>query len=425
MSQSLTLIENVRLFDGRTVVGDSMSVLLADNHIKAIFPSCERPNELDEKPISRKVDGSGKTLIPGLIDAHTHTREHCQEHAILFGVTTECDMFSFPEDIGPLRNRAAKETDLADVRSSSIGCTVPGGWPTPLIARGVIRQFPTIKSVGDVPKHIEDRVKEGCDYIKLLVDEREWSDPIPSMDMKILEEIVKQAHKHNRFTICHIHDAKAAYEVVQHGVDGLAHLFVDKPHPEFANLCAQKGVFIVGTITLAASLTGDCLAEEIAKHPQVQYYAPPQTQENLLKEAAAWGCGKSTKYNVSYAWEAVRELHKAGVPVLAGSDALGAMVPSIAHGITVHNEMWMFVEQCGFTPVEALQAATSKTASAFRLGDRGVIEPGMLADLLLVDGDPTTDIRKTLDIAAVFRGGNEVDREGLKHKVQAGFAQLT
>jgi len=333
-------------------------------------------------------------------------------------------MFSFPEDMTPLREAAARKHDMADVRSSSISCTVPGGWPTPLVDHGVIRKFPLLTSLDDVAEHIRVRVEEeNSDYIKLLVDTREWSGRIPTMDMNMVEEIVKEAHKHNKLAICHIHDAGAAYDVVEHGVDGLAHLFVDESRPGFAKLCAEKGAFVIGTLTLVASLTGECLSDEISRHPQVLKYAPPQSIELLRRDAAAWGCHKNAVHNVVHAWKGVRELHQAGVPVLVGSDALKSMVPSIAHGVTVHNEMWMLVDKCGFTPVEALQSATSKTATAFRFQDRGLIEPSKLADLVLVDGDPTTDIRKTIDIVSVWRSGQLVDRDSLKERVWAGFAQ--
>ncbi|MNV81426.1 isoaspartyl dipeptidase [compost metagenome] len=82
-------------------------------------------------------------------------------------------------------------------------------------------------------------------------------------------------------------------------------------------------------------------------------------------------------------------------------------VPSLgglAHGASVHHEMQLLVE-AGFTPVEALQSATSKTARRFSLDDRGRIVEGARADLVLVDGDPTTHISDTLSIREVWKRG--------------------
>jgi imidazolonepropionase-like amidohydrolase len=77
-------------------------------------------------------------------------------------------------------------------------------------------------------------------------------------------------------------------------------------------------------------------------------------------------------------------------------------------GLSLHHELWLYVERCGFTPAEALAAATSVSARRWRLADRGVIQVGMKADLLLVRGDPTQDIRATKDIVAVWRNGDRL-----------------
>jgi imidazolonepropionase-like amidohydrolase len=105
----------------------------------------------------------------------------------------------------------------------------------------------------------------------------------------------------------------------------------------------------------------------------------------------------------------VRRLHEAGVPILAGSDANAdpATPFSPPHGESLHTELGLLVD-AGLTPVEALRAATSRAADAFGLTDRGAVEPGRRADLVLVDGDPTTDIRAAQRIKHVWAGGVRV-----------------
>jgi imidazolonepropionase-like amidohydrolase len=92
--------------------------------------------------------------------------------------------------------------------------------------------------------------------------------------------------------------------------------------------------------------------------------------------------------------------------LLAGTDA---GTPGIAHGASLHQELTNLVD-AGLHPVEALHAATAATARRFSLTDRGRIAPGLCADLLLVDGDPTTDITATRAIAGVWRRGFAVAR---------------
>jgi hypothetical protein len=103
---------------------------------------------------------------------------------------------------------------------------------------------------------------------------------------------------------------------------------------------------------------------------------------------------------------AVRALKQAGVPILAGTDAGN---PGVTHGISLHGELELLV-QAGLTPTEALVAATSTPARIFHLDDRGRIATGLRADLLLVSGDPTSDITATRAIDGVWKQGKRIDR---------------
>ncbi|GAA0492061.1 hypothetical protein Ade02nite_21760 [Paractinoplanes deccanensis] len=103
----------------------------------------------------------------------------------------------------------------------------------------------------------------------------------------------------------------------------------------------------------------------------------------------------------------VKALHDAGVDLLAGTDAAPFPLPfmaGVAHGASLHHEL-QYLVRAGLTPVEALRAATSTPARLFGLDDRGRIAPGLRADVLLVDGDPTTQIDDTLNLRTVWRRG--------------------
>jgi imidazolonepropionase-like amidohydrolase len=110
-----------------------------------------------------------------------------------------------------------------------------------------------------------------------------------------------------------------------------------------------------------------------------------------------------------YACEATKALHKAGVPILTGTDAPS---PGNGYGISMHIEVQLLTE-CGLTAEEALRAATSAIAQEFGLVDRGRIEAGRRADLLLIKGDPSKDIRATRDIVGVWIAGRKVDRDAI------------
>ena len=109
---------------------------------------------------------------------------------------------------------------------------------------------------------------------------------------------------------------------------------------------------------------------------------------------------------LTHAIRNTRALHDAGVPILAGSDAPN---PGTTHGASVHRELELLV-RAGLTPIEALRAATAAPADAFDLDDRGRIAAGLKADLVLVRGDATADVRATRDIEAIWKDGAPAER---------------
>ena len=88
----------------------------------------------------------------------------------------------------------------------------------------------------------------------------------------------------------------------------------------------------------------------------------------------------------------------------SGTDSAG-LAPGTAYGLSLHQELELYVEKCGFAPIEALRSATSVPAKRFNFSDRGWIREGMRADFVLVEGDPTKDIRRTLDLRGAWIAG--------------------
>jgi predicted amidohydrolase YtcJ len=113
-----TLIKSVRLFDGQDIHAQA-DVLVQDGKIVEVSKS-----SIKAPANARVVDGAGKTLLPGLIDAHVHAQAPALEQNILFGITTCLDMYSLPDWMDDLRKQAAENDDCADIRSASCGGTV-------------------------------------------------------------------------------------------------------------------------------------------------------------------------------------------------------------------------------------------------------------------------------------------------------------
>jgi hypothetical protein len=115
---------------------------------------------------------------------------------------------------------------------------------------------------------------------------------------------------------------------------------------------------------------------------------------------------KAGRRSAGSALATIEALHKAGIPIVAGTDAPNE---ATAHGVSLHEELQILV-QAKFTPQEALEAVTALPVKIFRLGDRGHIAAGYRADLLLVDGDPTQNIGETLWISRIWKNRYEINR---------------
>ncbi len=110
-----------------------------------------------------------------------------------------------------------------------------------------------------------------------------------------------------------------------------------------------------------------------------------------------------------HAMDATAALRQAGVTILAGSDAGYIGIPGTAHGVSVHGELRLLVS-AGLSHAQAWSAATSLPAQRFGLTDRGELRAGLQADMILIDGDPLTNIGDTLSIHTIWRRGQPLDR---------------
>ncbi|MHB1170733.1 MAG: amidohydrolase family protein, partial [Longimicrobiales bacterium] len=181
-----TLIRNVRVFDGVDATGPT-GVLIRDGRIAAVGADQAAPAGAEV------VDGSGMTLLPGLIDAHTHAFGNALQEALVFGVTTELDMFTEPASAAQMRAEQARPggvTDRSDLFSAGVLATAPGGHGTEY---GFA--IPTITEADSAEAWVDARIAEGSDYIKLVYDDGalfglSW----PTLSYGTMEAIIDAAH---------------------------------------------------------------------------------------------------------------------------------------------------------------------------------------------------------------------------------------
>jgi len=352
-----TALTNVRVFDGRRLVPGG-TVVIEDTLIGS------------DPAGARRIDGAGRVLLPGLIDAHVHVDGPGQLTALAsHGVTTALDMASVPGVTGPLRSLPGQ----TGLRSACIPAIAPGS---------LHASFPGVGAAGlisgpdEAKRFVADRVAEGADYIKIVI-----GSPFADHEQATIDALVAAAHERGKLAVAHASSADSVAKAQAAGADILTHAPLDRPLDQAAVAQAvAAGRAVVPTLTMMEAI--------------VAHVAPPGADYASAKASVA-------------------ALHQAGVPILAGTDANSSpLIPGgVPHGISLHRELELLTG-AGLSNADALRAATAVPAQVFGLADRGVIEPGKRADLVLLDADPLADIRATRSIRRIWIGGIEVGPDG-------------
>lgn len=362
MSETIA-ITHVRVFDGKALT-DERTVVIDHGIIS------------DAITADRTVDGQHGTLLPGFIDSHVHLLNVADlEQGTQWGCTTMLDMGS-PAMM--LTNSLRHRNGLADIRGSGNPASAPGGMQTTRMG------FPPSSAVtgpADAARFVADRVLEGADYIKVIVEDPRRMGSA-ALDVATIAALVEAAHKQGLKVIAHISTLAALMNAADGGVDIITHAPLDSAVDEpLASSLKERGIVSVPTLTMMHAVAGR--AEHLPTHGTAIAYA--------------------------HARSTVSAFHRAGIPILAGTDSntAPASPAQIQPGESLHDELRLLVE-AGLTPVEALRSATVLPATFFGLTDRGVIEVGRRADLLLIEGDPIQDITATRAIRGVWAAGMKV-----------------
>ncbi|KAI0858180.1 hypothetical protein F4860DRAFT_486987 [Xylaria cubensis] len=359
-----TVIQNVRVFNGQGFT-DPQSVVFANGRITA-----------DTINVEAMIDGTGQFLIPGLIDAHVHVTDLKGLASITsYGVTTVLNMACADYDAcAALKNN--DQTDVASVFSAGYAAV---GYAS---GNGALQPSPDrlIYPHTDLPQVVAWAFGNGSDYYKMVAKPA-------SLTQEQQDTIVSTAHNvFHRQTMTHASDIAAYKQAVASLSDGIQHIPDD-------------------------GLLSSCTTTAMKKNKQFATPTMSIFKFAYNNPAVLAFLGRTNSTNATYAHieENVRILHKAGIPILAGTDAVGLIAPGIdlPFGITLHEELQL-LNGVGLTPLEALRAGTVEIATWHRLFDRGEIRIGKRADLVLLNSNPLLNISNTQDIARIWVGGVEV-----------------
>lgn len=390
-------IRDARVFDGEGDIGIA-TVVVRDGLIESVGADVAVPEGL---PV---VDGTGKSLLPGLIDAHVHAWGDARRDAVRFGVTTAFDMHGMVDRLPQLRQQreSLADTGQADLWASGYAVTAPGG-------HGTQYGFPVpaVDADTNVEAFIGARLDEGVDFIKLIVEDMSaypGAPSLPTLTPDQVTAVIGAAHAANRLAVVHASTLRDSRHAIDAGAGGLVHIFADQPVDQgFIDAALAGDAFVVPTLSVLASFSGTGEGAALAADPRL---GPALTGEQRATLGAVIP-GVPSSDRLGQALASVRALHAAGVTILAGTDAPN---PGTAHGVSMHGELELLV-RAGLEPAQALAAATALPARRFGIEGRGRIAPGMRADLLLVDGDPLADITATRAIVELWKNGYRVERD--------------
>jgi len=350
-----------RVFDAeRGTAAPGLTVLVVGERIAAVGPD----GAVELPPDARRVDARGGFLMPGLVDMHTHVT-HWGPDALArlvdAGVTTARDMGGDLEQLLGLRE-AVRRGERAGPGLVLCGPFLEGS-----------------RSTGDHRLHVDTPdearaavaglVARGVDFLKLQA----------RIDREVAAAVIGAAHERDLSVAGHVPAGLTAAEAARLGLDSVEHVesLLDL---DDAALEATFAVFREQGTAFSPTLFG------------------------LQAALAAAGADLDTHPRLARARAVVRRAHEAGVPLLVGSNFAFRDWPQ-QPGSGLHGELAALVD-AGLPPAEVLGLATLGAARFLgRADELGAVRAGMLADLLLIDGDPLTDIRESARVAAVVRRG--------------------
>lgn len=390
----LLVITNATLLDGTGAapVAKAMIVIQGER-IVAVGPAANWPRPAG----ATVIDVAGQTVLPGLINSHVHFGyDPLTRHNFLTeGVTSVCDLAT---SLRCMPNFARQTTTqgLPTARGFKAGpmLTMPGGYPS------TIRNFSWHYAVATPPEAqaaVEDLLARGVDVIKVALEPGRPEQPWPVLSPAQLQAIVTTAHTHGKLVRAHVRQAALLDTALDAGVDVIEHT----PLPfcletDLKQVADRNGLQLDNQPVFKAQLArmadqGVILVPTLDPHTGVIGRLPGLTSE---ERADAF----------DFTLETIAYFREMGGIVALGNDYGN---PGVAEHLPLR-EMELLL-QAGLTPLEVIEAGTRHAAYVSGHGaELGTLEAGKLADLIVVAGDPLTDIRALERVALVVKGGQVV-----------------
>jgi imidazolonepropionase-like amidohydrolase len=290
------------------------------------------------------------------------------------------------------------------------GFGVPGGAP-PSSAGILDSQVYRPATLDEARLEVRETAQRHPDLLKIWVDDLHGSVPA-KMSPEVYKVVIDEAHANGLRVAAHIYYLDDAKQLVSDGIDILAHGVRDRQvDSDLIQSLKSRGAWYIPTLQVDESVYIYAERPEWTQQPFFRRALQPALAAQLddpewrSKVLADTQKVAMEKDALATNMKNVKILYDAGVKIGFGSDS-GATPLRIA-GFAEHRELKLLTD-AGLTPLQAMQTATKNAAALLHLNDRGVIAPGKLADLLIVDGDPSKDIAALDNIRAVWRRGKQI-----------------
>lgn len=380
----VTVFEGARLLTGDGQVVDDAVFVVSDDRFVAVGTA----DDVEVPRGASRVDLSGKTVMPALVNAHIHLSNDREEraeqlrHMAYYGAGT---VVSLGLDEGD----AAFDMRGISVQDGARSLTAGRGITSPEPGRSEVPFWVT--TVDEARDAVRQLAERNVDMVKIWVDDRGGQYERLSPDL--YTAVIDEAHRHDLKVAAHIFRLEDAKGLIRAGVDAFAHGIRDQDvddelvalwleHPDVVLIPNLPGPGVPVNLSWITTVPDAELSEMRASQQESQ-----RAQEAFNIQARN-----------------LNRLDEAGVAIAFGTDGSTPWA--------VHLEMEDMVRS-GMSPEDVIVAATSTSAALLELDDVGTVAPGMSADFVVLDADPTVDITNTRAIDAVYLRGEAIDRTAM------------
>ena len=420
MSASLVII-NGTVIDGTGVdpIREGI-VLIGENRILAV----DRADNLAVMPGAQVIDASGRTVLPGLIDSHTHDTADptVRRQFLKAGITSVCDLGS-PLSSMPLFTEANAEDGPA-ARGYKAGPIMIDNRPFPEGMEIDPGTFCQVATVAEARAAAADLLERGVDVTKVLLDSGWPRGAVEPLNTDQVREVVSEAHALGVLTRAHCNDVKIWHIAVDGGVDAIEHIPMPSSFNKLWNISTSNDVDVTGLTRLLSDIFSPAEQRAIEEStdsvpdllsipvPEYDTLLPRMVQEHIamvptLERGPVGDLSKLPNLLpiqrgvIQALLDIVGRFHTAGGMVVLGTDYCGGF-----NGPEMVMSEIRFLLAAGLSPMEVIKAGTQHAAYVSGQRDElGTLEPDKFADVIIVDGDPLTDIEVLGRVVTVINDG--------------------